>query len=99
MSIKLGRIERVDLRAIWTSEGRGFTPWLASEENLAILGETLGIDLELEAQEKDVGPFRADILCKNMADENWVVIENQIERTDHRHLGSCSPMRPASRPL
>jgi hypothetical protein len=87
MSQKLGRIERVDLRSIWTSEDRHFTPWLAQEENLEILGETLGIELELEAQEKDVGPFRADILCKNTADESWVLIENQIEKTDHTHLG------------
>lgn len=85
---KLGRIERVDLRSIWTSEDKHFTPWLAQSENLEILGETLGIELELEAQEKDVGPFRADILCKNTAEkESWVVIENQIEKTDHKHLG------------
>src|SRR6266540_2785222 len=87
MDIKLGRIERVDLRSVWTNEGHDFTPWLATDENLSILGERLGIDLELEAQEKDVGPFRADILCKNSADESWVVIENQIERTNHKHLG------------
>jgi len=85
---KLGRIERVDLRSIWTSEDREFTPWLAQPENLEILGETLGIELQLEAQEKDVGPFRADILCKNTAEnDSWVVIENQIEKTDHKHLG------------
>ncbi len=85
---KLGRIERVDLRTVWTTEDRGFTPWLAEKENLEILGETLGIDLELEAQEQFVGPFRADILCKNTAEnDHWVVIENQIEKTDHKHLG------------
>jgi hypothetical protein len=85
---KLGRIERVDLRSIWTSEDKHFTPWLAQPDNLEILGETLGIELELEAQEKDVGPFRADILCKNTAEkDSWVVIENQIEKTDHKHLG------------
>lgn len=85
---KLGRIERVDLRSIWTSEDKHFTPWLAQPENLEILGEALGIDLELEAQEKYVGPFRADILCKNTAEkDSWVIIENQIERTDHKHLG------------
>jgi uncharacterized protein DUF4268 len=85
---KLGRIERVDLRSIWESEDKGFTPWLAQKENLEILGETLGIELELEAQEKDVGTFRADILCKNTAEkDSWVVIENQIEKTDHKHLG------------
>ena len=86
--MKLGRIERVDLRSIWTSEAGHFTPWLAQPENLEILGEALGIELELEAQEKDVGPFRADLLCKNTAEtDSWVVIENQIEKTDHKHLG------------
>lgn len=85
---KLGRITAVDLREIWTSEDKHFTPWLAQPENLELLGEALGIDLQLEAQEKDVGPFRADLLCKNTAEEDsWVVIENQIEKTDHKHLG------------
>ena len=54
----LGRLERVELRDIWTTEAADFTPWLAQPENLAILGEALAIDLELEAQEKAVGPFR-----------------------------------------
>lgn len=52
-----------------------------------MLGETIGIELELESQEKEVGPFRADILCKNTATEEWVLIENQLSRTDHSHLG------------
>ncbi|MFC6759858.1 hypothetical protein ACFQFQ_10730 [Sulfitobacter porphyrae] len=51
------------------------------------MGEALGIDLELEAQEKAVGPFRADILCKDIGTEEWVLVENQLERTDHGHLG------------
>src|SRR5262245_41567055 len=83
----LGRLERIDLRQIWPSEASGFTPWLAREENLSLLGETLGIDLELEAQERPVGPFRADILCKDIGTDRWVLIENQLERTDHVHLG------------
>jgi hypothetical protein len=83
----LGRLTRVDLRDIWTSEASDFTPWLAREENLTVLGETLGIDLELEAQEKPVGPFRADILCKDIGSGAWVLVENQLERTDHGHLG------------
>jgi len=83
----LGRLRRVDLRQIWNSEASDFTPWLAREENLAILSETLGIELELEAQEKAVGPFRADILCKDINSNAWVLIENQLERTDHSHLG------------
>jgi len=83
----LGRLTRVDLRNIWTSESSEFTPWLAREENLAVLAEALGIDLELEAQEKAVGPFRADILCKDIGTGAWVLVENQLERTDHVHLG------------
>ncbi len=83
----LGRLEKVELREAWMTEAGDFTPWLAQEENLALLGEAIGIELELEAQEKDVGPFRADILCKDTTTDNWVLIENQIERTDHTHLG------------
>ena len=83
----LGKLEKVDLRQIWQTEGQDFTPWLAREENLEMLGEVIGMELELEAQEKDVGPFRADILCKNIEDDSLVLIENQIEKTDHRHLG------------
>lgn len=83
----LGRLERVDLREIWISEATDFTPWLARPENLQVLADTLVIDLELEAQEKNVGPFRADILCKDVSTEEWVLIENQLERTDHGHLG------------
>lgn len=83
----LGRLEPVDLRQVWTSEATQFTPWLARAENLSVLSETLGIDLELEAQERPVGPFRADILCKDVTTDRWVLIENQLERTDHTHLG------------
>lgn len=83
----LGRLEKLNLREAWSSESSDFTPWLATEENLQLLGETIGMELELESQEKDVGPFRADILCKDTANNNWVLIENQLERTDHTHLG------------
>ena len=83
----LGRLAPVDLREIWLSEASGFTPWLAADENLSVLADTIGVELELEAQEKSVGPFRADILCKDLDTGNWVLIENQLERTDHTHLG------------
>jgi Domain of unknown function (DUF4268) len=86
-STQLGRLERVDARAIWANEATHFTPWLAQAENLALLSEAIGIDLEHEATEKSVGPFSADILCKDTANGNWVLIENQLERTDHTHLG------------
>ena len=87
MTDPLGRLERVDLRAIWATEAQDFTPWLAQERNLSILGDTIGMELELEAKEKDVGPFRADILCRDTVDGDWVLIENQLEKTDHPHLG------------
>lgn len=52
MSTKnLGRLQKVDLREAWESEANGFTPWLAQEENLKLLGEAIGIDLELESQD------------------------------------------------
>ncbi|HNQ15478.1 MAG TPA: hypothetical protein PKM58_07940, partial [Pyrinomonadaceae bacterium] len=80
-------MKRVNARDVWANEASHFTPWLAEAENLQLLGETIGIELELEAQEKNVGPFRADILCRDTATNDWVLIENQLERTDHTHLG------------
>lgn len=84
---ELGRLVKVDLRHEWPTEAQDFTPWLAGEENLTLLADTLGIDLELEAVEQNVGVFRADILCKDTLTDRWVLIENQLERTDHTHLG------------
>lgn len=87
MEKTLGQLERIDLRKIWETEDRDFTPWLAQREHLQTLGDAIDIELEFEAQEKGVGLFRADILCKNTLDNSWVLIENQIEKTDHKHLG------------
>ncbi|MBI5154013.1 DUF4268 domain-containing protein [Candidatus Poribacteria bacterium] len=88
-SDQLGRLSPVGLREIWPSESSDFTPWLAQTENIALLGETIGIPLEVEAREQEVGPFRADILCRNLdsPSDEWVLIENQLEKTDHIHLG------------
>ena len=83
----LGRLEQVSLRSTWPDEARNFTPWLALPENLQLLGESLGMVLELDAAEVPVGPFSADLVCRDTADGSWVVIENQIEKTDHIHLG------------
>ncbi len=84
---ELGRLHQVSLRDVWLSEPGHFTPWLARPENLSLLSDTLGVDLELDAQEKGVGPFRADIVCKDTSDGTLVIVENQLERTDHTHLG------------
>lgn len=83
----LGRLARVELRAAWVGESSDFTPWLAQADNIALLGEAIGIELEVESQEKGVGPFRADILCRDTINNHYVLIENQLERTDHVHLG------------
>lgn len=84
---QLSRLVRVDLREAWPHEAANFTPWLAEEENLRLLGDTLGLELQLEAIEKPVESFSADILAKDTISGNMVVIENQLEQTDHNHLG------------
>jgi Domain of unknown function (DUF4268) len=85
--MKLGRLEKLDLRTFWKREDTDFTPWLAQEENIRLLSETIGIELEVQSQEENVGPFSADILCKDTINDHYVLIENQLERTDHTHLG------------
>jgi len=90
MKTSLGEIEAVYIRTVWDSEPADFTPWLAEPANIAILSRTLGLDLEVQAQEKPVGLFRADILCKDLSadiPDTFVLIENQLERSDHGHLG------------
>ena len=82
---KFARFRRIELRDIWPHEARDFTPWLA--ENLVFLAEALNVELELEAIEKRVGDFRADIVCRNRVDNSRVVIENQFEKSNHPHLG------------
>lgn len=85
--MNIGRLEKVDLRTLWKKEDRDFTPWLAQEENIKLLSAAIGFDLQVIKQEESVGSFRADILCKDNLSDNYIVIENQLERTDHNHLG------------
>ena len=90
MNNKLGRLSPVSLRDVWSREDSDFTPWLAQDENITLLGEAIGIPLEVEDTEVNVGPFRADVLCRDMEGGNQVLIENQIEKTDHGHLGQLT---------
>ena len=83
----LARLERVDLKDIWEDEPGDFTPWLAKPENLKQLGATLGLELEDPDTEVSVGGYYADIVATTAGDERRVVIENQLEKTDHKHLG------------
>ncbi len=81
------RLQRLDLREGWRHEDADFTPWLGETENLELLGDVVGMNLELVAREHQVGPYRADLLCRDADDESMVVIENQFGSSDHRHLG------------
>jgi hypothetical protein len=83
----LGRLERVAPRTYWEDEARDFTPWLATPENIAVLSDAIGLDLEVQDQEVRVGPFRADILCLDTDSGDAVLVENQLAPTDHTHLG------------
>jgi hypothetical protein len=81
----IGRLEIADLRAAWPHEALNFTPWLF--ENLDVLGEAIGLRLTPEGAEIVVETFSADILARNARDDSLVLIENQLEGSDHTHLG------------
>lgn len=84
--VELGRIERVDPRTYWKNEAHDFTPWL--RDNMDLLGEALGLELDLSvAIEVPVGSFSADLLATDLGSGALVLIENQLEPTDHGHLG------------
>ena len=82
---ELATIEKINIREVWSNEAGDFTPWLA--ENLDQLGDELGMELELVAQEAAVGSFKLDILARETGRNAVVAIENQVESTDHAHLG------------
>jgi hypothetical protein len=89
MAKELGSFTKLEVRSIWTNESADFTPWLAKPENLANLGVELGLELELESTEVSVGPYSADILAKDTGNDRYVVIDNQLEKTNHDHLGKA----------
>ena len=85
---KLGKLEKVDLREIWKNEEYDFSVWLSKEENLKELSDTIGINnIILEERESPVGRYSADIYGKEEGTERKVVIENQLEDSNHDHLG------------
>lgn len=85
---KLGRLERIKLREVWKREDTVFTPWLARPENLQLLADAIGVpELELIQTERQVSEFSLDIIARVPTTGEIVAIENQIENSDHRHLG------------
>jgi hypothetical protein len=83
--VSFGRLTDLALNKAWKHEARDFTPWLA--DNIEQLSQEIGISIELIDTEVAVESFSADILARNTADESLVVIENQLDQTDHKHLG------------
>lgn len=85
--MKLGRLQEVDIRTVWKHEQYDFSKWLATEENIQELGDTLNLSLTDVETEKFVGNYRCDIICKDELTGKMVLIENQLEPTNHDHLG------------
>lgn len=85
--MKLGKIKEVDIRKVWAHEQYDFSKWLAVEENIKELGDTLNLALTDVETEKFVGSYRCDIICKDELTGKSVLIENQLEQTNHDHLG------------
>lgn len=85
--MELGKLKKVDLRKAWANEALDFTNWLAEDENLGLLSDEIGIDLQVIKTEASVGKFHVDILAEEENTSRKVIIENQLELTDHTHLG------------
>lgn len=83
----LGRLEKIDLTAYWETEAADFTPWLAQENNINLLGETIGMKLEVVLDKAEVEDLQSDLLCRDIATQSWVIIGNQLKPADDNHLG------------
>lgn len=81
----LGRLTRVSPRDVWSHEAHSFTPWLL--QNVDVLSELLGMELELESAEHPVGDFSLDLKGRDLTTGGGVIVENQLEVSDHTHLG------------
>lgn len=86
--MNLGKLEKInDLRKVWPHEALDFTPWLAQDDNIAMLSDAIGIDISVDETESTVGSFNVDIYATETDTGNKIIIENQLEETNHDHLG------------
>jgi hypothetical protein len=85
MTDPLGRLQPVDPRDVWRHEAGDFTPWLLA--NADVLSDALGMDLDLRTAEHAVGAFALDLIGTDRATGDVVIVENQLEVSDHAHLG------------
>ena len=82
MAIVLGKLTKVeDLRTVWKHEASDFTRWLAESENMALLSETIGLDITTVQVEDNVGDFNVDIYAIDETSGKRIIIENQLEKT------------------
>ena len=85
--LKLGKLEEVDIRELWKHEQYDFSEWLSKEENIEMLGDEIGLTLTEINKEVFVGSYRCDLVAKDETTGIKVIIENQLEATNHDHLG------------
>lgn len=85
--MNLSKLQKVDLRTVWKHEALDFTQWLAQPENLTELSDEVGIEISLIETEASVGKFNVDIYAEESMSGRKIVIENQLEATNHDHLG------------
>lgn len=87
MKKNLSKLSKIELREVWGHEATDFTSWLSQPENLDLLSEEIGVDIKLVQTEANVGRFNVDILAEEESSGRKIVIENQLEDTNHDHLG------------
>ena len=81
---KIGSLQRVDLRKVWSHEALDFTTWL--ENNIDELNNAIDLSLSIVEREHPAGDFSVDLVAEDESG-NSVIIENQLKRSDHDHLG------------
>ena len=85
--MSIGRLTEVDVRELWRHEQYDFSKWLAKAENLEYINDILGLTLVDVDTEAYVGSYRCDLVAKDETSGITVIIENQLECTNHDHLG------------
>lgn len=83
----IGKLEEVDIRELWKHEQYDFSEWLSKKENIENLNEILGLTLVDISKETYVGSYRCDLFAKDETTGIKVIIENQLEMSNHDHLG------------
>ena len=84
----LGVLKEIkDLRQVWPHEALDFTPWLAEDDNITLLADSVGLEISVDETESNVGDFNVDIYASEIGTDRKIIIENQLEETNHDHLG------------